>query len=299
MNESRKQLLNEKQRIEAKLRLAENENYGDLLLGIVRYTKISGKVWIDRGNMTDVLPGATVTLTDEAGSTVMTAVSGEDGRYAFGGLMPGVYRLETELPEGCVVIEPDDSRLAGNVRSVLNALGRCGAEDVVLTGREDLLRQADKVILPGVGDASVALAGLRGARLDGVLRSLTCPVLGICVGMQILCLDTEEGDAEGLGVFRTSVRRFRPDDPGLKVPHMGWNTLQDLRSPLFDGLEEGAYVYYAHSFYAGICPDTVAVTVHGIPFSAALRRDNFFGTQFHPEKSGSCGERILKNFLAL
>ena len=188
---------------------------------------------------------------------------------------------------------------AGNVRSVLNALRRCGAENVVLTATEGELRKADKVILPGVGDASVALESLRSSGLDRVLLSLECPVLGICVGMQVLCLDTEEGAAQGLGVFRTSVRRFRSEDPSLKVPHMGWNTLQDLRSPLFDGLDEGAYVYYVHSFYAGICPDTVAVTVHGHPFSAALRRNHFFGTQFHPEKSGPAGARILQNFLAL
>ena len=146
---------------------------------------------------------------------------------------------------------------AGNVRSVLNALRRCGAEDVVLTAREDLLRKADKVILPGVGDASVALDSLRQAGLDRVLLSLERPVLGICVGMQILCERTEEGAAEGLGIFRTSVRRF-PPSPGLKIPHMGWNTLSALRPPLFSGLQEGTYVYYVHSYYAGICPDTIA-----------------------------------------
>lgn len=187
---------------------------------------------------------------------------------------------------------------AGNVRSVLNALRRCGAEDVVLTPREDLLRAADKVILPGVGDASVALESLRESGLDRVILSLERPVLGICVGMQILCERTEEGNAEGLGVFRTAVQRFRPSGD-LKIPHMGWNTLTALRPPLFAGLEEGTYVYYIHSYYAGICPDTIAETSHGVSFSAALCRDRFFGTQFHPEKSGSAGERILQNFLAL
>ena len=187
---------------------------------------------------------------------------------------------------------------AGNVRSVLNALRRCGVDEIVLTSSEDLLRKADKVILPGVGDASVALESLRTVGLDRILLSLERPVLGICVGMQLLCERTEEGNAEGLGVFRTSVRRFEPTGD-LKIPHMGWNTLQALRSPLFDGLDEGTYVYYVHSYYAGICPDTIAETSHGIPFSAALRRGRFYGTQFHPEKSGSAGARILQNFLAL
>ncbi len=187
---------------------------------------------------------------------------------------------------------------AGNVRSVLNALRRCGIGDPVLTAREDLLKAADKVILPGVGDASVALESLRRAGLDRIILALERPVLGICVGMQILCERTEEGNAEGLGIFRTAVRRFRPSGD-LKIPHMGWNTLSALQNPLFDGLDEGTYVYYVHSYYADICPDTIARTEHGIPFSAALCRGNFFGTQFHPEKSGPAGARILRNFLSL
>lgn len=187
---------------------------------------------------------------------------------------------------------------AGNVRSVLNALRRCGIGDPVLTAREDLLKAADKVILPGVGDASVALESLRRGGLDRIILALERPVLGICVGMQILCERTEEGNAEGLGIFRTSVRRFRPSGD-LKIPHMGWNTLSALQNPLFDGLEERTYVYYVHSYYADICPDTIARTEHGIPFSAALCRGNFFGTQFHPEKSGPAGARILQNFLSL
>ena len=188
---------------------------------------------------------------------------------------------------------------AGNVRSVLNALQRCGAGETVLTADPAVLRAADKVILPGVGDASVAVASLRTAGLDALIRSLSQPVLGICVDMQILCRHTEEGDAEGLGIFRTDVRRFRRTDPSLKIPHMGWNILTHRQSPLFEGFPEDPFVYYVHSYYADICPDTVARTVHGVPFSAALRRDNFYGTQFHPEKSGPAGARILRNFLAL
>lgn len=188
---------------------------------------------------------------------------------------------------------------AGNVRSVMNALRRCGVGEAALTADPLVLAAADKVILPGVGDASVALASLRESGLDTVLRTLTRPVLGICVGMQILCERTEEGDAEGLGIFRTQVRRFERTDPSLKIPHMGWNTLTDRRSPLFAGFASDPFVYYVHSFYADLCPDTVARTVHGRPFSAALQRGLYFGSQFHPEKSGPAGERILRNFLAL
>ena len=193
------------------------------------------------------------------------------------------------------VIEYD----AGNIRSVLDALARLDAGDVVLTPDPELIRSADRVILPGVGDASVVLASLRRAGLASLVCGLTQPVLGICAGMQILCSHTEEGDADGLGVFRTQVRRFRPDDASLKVPHMGWNSLDGMSGPLFEGMPNPAYVYFVHSFYAEVCEDTVALCVHGLQFSAALQHGNFYGTQFHPEKSGPAGATILANFLKL
>lgn len=188
---------------------------------------------------------------------------------------------------------------AGNVLSIINALARLGVEDWELTSDAKRLALADKVILPGVGDASVALASLRSLGLDSAIRSLTCPVLGICVGMQVLCRHCEEGDAEGLGVFRADVSRFSPGDPELKIPHMGWNQVHQMRTPLFEEVPSGAYMYYVHSYRAGLCPDTIAQTTHGEPFSAALSNGNFYGTQFHPEKSGSFGARVLKNFLEL
>ena len=156
---------------------------------------------------------------------------------------------------------------------------------------------ADKVLLPGVGDASVALASLRSLGLDSVIPSLKCPVLGICVGMQVMCRHSEEGDAAGLGIFGTDVVRFRSDDPSVKIPHMGWNSLTVLKSPLFKGLREGSFMYFVHSFYAGICDCTVAASEHSVKFSAALCKDNFYGTQFHPEKSGMDGAALLKYFL--
>ena len=193
------------------------------------------------------------------------------------------------------VIEYD----AGNIRSVIHALERLDAGEVVLTSDPAAIRAAERVILPGVGDASVVLESLRRAGLADLVCGLTQPVLGICAGMQILCSHTEEGDVDGLGVFRTRVKRFRPDDPSLKVPHMGWNNLQAMTGPLFEGLPEPAYAYFVHSFYAEPCEDTIALCTHGVQFSAALRRGNFFGTQFHPEKSGPAGAAILANFLKI
>ena len=184
----------------------------------------------------------------------------------------------------------------GNLRSVANALGRLGAE-YTLTSSPDEIRSADRVLLPGVGEASSAMAKLRERGLVEVIRSLTQPVLGICIGVQLLCRHSEENDTECLGIFENEVRRF--DLPGLKVPHMGWNSINGLRTPLFDGIDEGAYVYYVHSFAAELCPATIATTDYGGGFSAALHRDNFYGTQFHPEKSGATGARIIQNFLTL
>ncbi len=189
----------------------------------------------------------------------------------------------------------------GNLRSVADALHRAGAE-FTLTADPALLRTADRVILPGVGEASSAMAKLRERGLDAVIPTLSCPVLGICIGMQLMCLTSEEGDARCMGIFPTHVRRFAGDTPEggrLKVPHVGWNTIEGLQTPLFEGLPEESFVYYVHSYAAELCPATIATTRYGEAFSAALARDNFFGTQFHPEKSGPTGARIIQNFLNL
>lgn len=189
----------------------------------------------------------------------------------------------------------------GNLRSVADALHRAGAE-FTLTADPALLRTADRVILPGVGEASSAMAKLRERGLDAVIPTLSCPVLGICIGMQLMCLTSEEGDARCMGIFPTHVRRLAGDTPEggrLKVPHVGWNTIEGLQTPLFAGLPEESFVYYVHSYAADPCPATIATTRYGEAFSAALSRDNFFGTQFHPEKSGATGARIIQNFLNL
>ena len=187
---------------------------------------------------------------------------------------------------------------AGNIRSVLNALGRVGAKDYVLTTDREQLRQASHVILPGVGEASCAMQALLDAALADFIPALKQPVLGICVGAQLMCAGSEEGSTRCMGIFPAEVRRF-VQTPAEKVPHMGWNSLSRLKSPLFAGLGEGDYVYFVHSYYPEVCGNTIAVSSHGIDFSAALCRDNFYACQFHPEKSGAAGERILKNFLAL
>ncbi len=184
----------------------------------------------------------------------------------------------------------------GNLCSVANALGRLGAE-YKLTASAEEIRSAERVLLPGVGEASNAMHNLRQRGLVEVIRSLKQPVLGICIGVQLLCRHSEESDTPCIGVFENEVRRF--DSAALKVPHMGWNTIRDLRTPLFDGIDEGAYVYYVHSFAPTVNADTIAVTDYGVEFSAAISRGNFYGTQFHPEKSASVGERILQNFLKL
>ena len=186
----------------------------------------------------------------------------------------------------------------GNLRSVENALDRLGCEYRLTADPAEIIA-AKKVILPGVGSAAAAMDKLRESGLIPVVKGLRRPMLGICVGMQVLCRDSEEGPAECMGVFDAHVRRF-PEDPQAKVPHMGWNQLGNLDGKLFKGMEGGAYVYFVHSYYAGLCNDTVATCRHGNTlFSAALRYENFYGTQFHPEKSGDVGEQILKNFLAL
>ncbi|MBQ9176496.1 MAG: imidazole glycerol phosphate synthase subunit HisH [Bacteroidaceae bacterium] len=187
---------------------------------------------------------------------------------------------------------------AGNIRSVLNALHRCGVE-AVLTDDVETLTSADKVIFPGQGEARTTMTYLRQHRLDEVILGLRQPVLGICIGMQLLCRHSEEEDTDCLGVFDVDVVKFRPTRHEDKVPQMGWNTIGNLKSDLFKGLSEREFVYFVHSFYAPICDDTIATTNYVQPYSSALHRDNFYATQFHPEKSGAVGERIIRNFLEM
>ncbi len=185
----------------------------------------------------------------------------------------------------------------GNIRSLGNAIGRLGAE-WVLTSDHSVIEKASHVILPGVGSAAKAMDNLRELDLPELIGSLRHPVLGICVGMQVMCRHSEEGDAECMGIFDAKVRRFA-EKPGIKVPHMGWSRISNLESKLFKGIDAGAYVYFVHSYYAPLCLDTIATSRHPELFSAALKYENFYGTQFHPEKSGKVGERILLNFLEL
>lgn len=190
----------------------------------------------------------------------------------------------------------------GNLRSVENALHRLGAAYVV-TDDAQTIRCADRVLLPGVGNCAEAMYNLRESGLIPIIKQLRQPVLGICVGLQVMCRDSEEGAESGMltqcmNIFDSHVRRF-PESDSLKVPHMGWNTIGNLEKKLFDGLHSGDSVYYVHSYYPMLCPDTIATTEHGVLFSAALKYEQFYGTQFHPEKSGDVGERILSNFLKL
>lgn len=185
----------------------------------------------------------------------------------------------------------------GNLRSVENALKRLGAEFTV-TSDAGVIRSADRVLMPGVGNAAEAMENLRSASLVDVVRSLRRPVLGICVGMQVMCRHSEEGDVDCLNLFDARVKRFEPS-ADLKVPHMGWNRIGNLESKLFKGIDGGEYVYFVHSYYPELCSDTIATSRHGVMFSAALKYENFYGTQFHPEKSGDVGERIIENFLRL
>ncbi|MBN8825076.1 MULTISPECIES: imidazole glycerol phosphate synthase subunit HisH [unclassified Spirosoma] len=191
---------------------------------------------------------------------------------------------------------------AGNVQSVMYALERLGAS-YLLTDDEVEIRSADKVIFPGVGEASTAMAYLRERGLDKLIPSLKQPVLGTCVGMQLMCRYSEENNTTCMGIFDIDVRRFparRGDgEPRLKVPHTGWNSIHNLQGPLTGGVSENAYVYFVHSYAADVCPDTTATCDYVRPFSAMLQRDNFYAAQFHAEISGNVGQRILENFLKL
>ena len=188
---------------------------------------------------------------------------------------------------------------AGNIQSVLFALERIGAEALV-TDDPEIIRSADKVIFPGVGEASSAMSYLRERKLDLLIRDLQQPVLGICLGMQLLCTHTEENDTKCLGIFNELVKKFLPVFPQvLKVPQTGWNNIYDLQSDLFSGVPENSYCYFVHGYYADLGTTTIAKTEYVQPYSSALHKDNFFGVQFHPEKSAAAGERILQNFIQL
>jgi glutamine amidotransferase len=184
---------------------------------------------------------------------------------------------------------------AGNIKSVQNALKRMNFESVI-TDDPDELRKADKVIIPGVGEASTAMKYLSERNLDKVLVSLTNPVLGICLGLQLMCRFSEEGNTKCMGIFNADVKLFPPVD---KIPHMGWNNFLTLKGDLFKGVSANQDVYFVHSYYAEICHETAATCEYILPFSSALQKGNFYATQFHPEKSAAVGEKILKNFLAI
>ncbi len=184
---------------------------------------------------------------------------------------------------------------AGNIRSVQNSLTRLGINSV-LTNQADELRNAEKIILPGVGEASFAMNQMKNLQLEKLIPTLTQPVLGICLGMQLLCNSSEEGATETIGIFNTSVKEF---EPILNVPHTGWNSCDFSNSALFNGITSTDDFYFVHSYYAEICTDTLATCDYIQPFSAALKKNNFYGVQFHPEKSGSIGSKLIQNFLSL
>lgn len=189
---------------------------------------------------------------------------------------------------------------AGNIRSVLYALERIG-HTAIVTDNTNEIQNADKVIFPGVGEASTAMNYLRERNLDSLICSLTQPVLGICLGMQLMCKYSEENDTTCLGIFDEGVKKFAPKPPkvGLKVPQIGWNSIDELKTELFKNVKSESYCYFVHAYYAAKGEHTIATTDYVQPYSSALRKDNFYGVQFHPEKSAITGEQILKNFIEL
>ena len=187
---------------------------------------------------------------------------------------------------------------AGNIYSVVNALKRMGI-DPLLTDDPELLGKADRVLFPGQGEAKGAMEYLKARKLDELIRNLKQPVFGICVGQQLLCRHSEEGDVDCIGIFDAPVVRFRPERHEDKVPCMGWNKLYDTKSPLMEGLGDDPYVYFVHSYYVPLCEETIATADYILPYSASMHKDNFYTCQFHPEKSGTVGERIIRNFLDL
>ena len=187
---------------------------------------------------------------------------------------------------------------AGNIYSVVHGLARLGIDPVV-TDDADTIRSADCVLFPGQGEASKTMEYLKARHIDSLIRDLKQPVLGICIGMQLMCAHSEEGNTPCLGIFDVPVKLFLPQKHEDKIPHMGWDTLTNLKTPLFDSLGENEYVYFIHSYYVPVNPYTIAENNYTLPFSAAIRKDNFYATQFHPEKSGRTGENILRNFLEI
>jgi len=188
---------------------------------------------------------------------------------------------------------------AGNIRSVLFALERIGVEALV-TDDPDLIAAADKIIFPGVGEASSAMNYLKERNLDRLIKNLRQPVLGVCLGMQLLCAYSEENETPCIGIFDETVKKFLPrEDQHLKVPQVGWNNIYDLKTGLFTGVPENSFTYFVHGYYIGLGDTTIAKTEYVQPYSSALQRNNFYGVQFHPEKSAFVGERILKNFIQL
>ena len=184
---------------------------------------------------------------------------------------------------------------AGNIKSIQFAFKRLGV-DAILSSDVEEIKNADKIIFPGVGEASSAMQKLKESGLDTLIPTLKQPVLGICLGMQLLCDFTEENNTKGLGIFNTKVKRFTNE---VKVPQISWNTITNLQSSLFDGIDESAFMYLVHSYYAESCDAQIATTNYGVDYASALQKDNFYGVQFHPEKSSEVGEQVLKNFLTL
>ena len=184
---------------------------------------------------------------------------------------------------------------AGNIQSIKFAIKRLGFEAVLSSDAEEI-KAADKVIFPGVGEAGSAMKMLKSSGLDKIIPELKQPVLGICLGMQLMCRHSEEGDTTGLGIFHADVVKF---NNGLKVPQIGWNRIYDLKSELFKGIKEQEFVYLVHSYYVPECEETIASTEYGVEYTTAIQKDNFYGVQFHPEKSSDAGEKILANFLKL
>ena len=184
---------------------------------------------------------------------------------------------------------------AGNIKSIQFAFKRLGYEAKLSNAIEEI-KAADKIIFPGVGEASSAMQKLKASGLEAIIPTLSQPVLGICLGMQLLCKTTEENNTVGLGIFNTKVKRFKDT---VKVPQISWNTISDLKSSLFKGIKENEFMYLVHSYYAESCDEQIATTNYGLDYASALQKDNFYGVQFHPEKSSKSGEQLLKNFIEL